>query len=273
VAFPAVDRALDALSDFIDGESFSFDVDSPPAGVEDAPVGMYDVGQIVRQYSLEWLGNAPNHATPREMMELLLTLDELTAQLEDAAEKKLSPESTAVRTAKLGTMAAALPGIGAGLWMLQDKDRRDNERSIEAMKTDLKRWRIRLDEYIRLTRAASEATPEDRNSILWEVTAPLFLGWVGGRTGSEVPLPEGGYPEGFNTELNHVADLATPWTVANGIGVWLDWKQRRKELLKKDIVDGAKDIVPPAATNPLVYLAAGLAVGGVGALILRSKLK
>ncbi len=277
MAFPLIDRALDALSDVFDGAAVSFDVDQPPPRTEDAPVGLYDVGQVVRQYTREWLGVAPNLVTPANLLSLLLTLDELTAQLEMHVAKH-GPEHVASRTAKLGVMTASLPGLGAGLWMLQDQARRENERTLASVERDLQRWRIRLDDYIEHVEMAPNS--QDRRAVLWEVTAPLFLGWFGGETGVEVPLPPGGVPETFDTEARHVADLSTPFRLANELGVWLEWDGRTKRLLVEDIeeetrkvIETAKDAAPEVPSSPLPYLLGGVAIGGVGIALLRRALK
>ena len=283
MALPIIDRALDAFGDIFNGAAFSLDLEQPPHRTEEAAVGLYDVGQVVRQYSREWLGVTPNLVSPANLLSLLLTLDELTAQLE-AHVANLAPTSTTGRLAALGVMGAAVPGLGPGLWMLQDQSRRDNARALEAVVLDLERWRVRLDAYLRHVEAVAD--PTDRRLTLWEVTAPLFLGWFGGETGSEVELPTGGFPPGFDPEARHVADLSTPFQIANELGVWLEWDHRMGRLLAQDVEDGVKDVVDaatdlaggvagavPTRTSPLPYLLAGAVAGGVGLLVLRSKMK
>lgn len=276
MALALLDRALDEFHDFVDGALIALDLDQPPARTEEAPVGLYNVGQIVSQYTHEWLGVAPNYATPANLLSLLLTLDELTAQLEEQVEKN-EPQGPVTRSALLGVMGVALPGIGPGLWMAYDRAQRDEARSLEGVALELKRWRIRLDEYIRHTEAAPD--PDDRWWTLWEVTAPLFLGWYGGRTGDEIPLPQGSVPPTFDTKVQHIADLSTPFQLANELGVWLDWRARTKRLLWQDIKDEAKDLAQKAkdvvevATSPLPYLVAGTVLGGLATALVRRKLK
>lgn len=276
MALAIIDRALDAFHDFVDGAGVSLDLDQPPARTEDAPVGLYNVGQIVSQYTHEWLGVAPNHATPGNLLSLLLTLDELTAQLEAHVEKN-GRQGPIARTVLLGTMGVALPGLGPGLWMVYDRAQSDEARSLDGVELDLKRWRLRLDEYIRHTEAAPD--PNDRMWTLWEVTAPLFLGWYGGPTGDEIALPQGSVPPTFDTKVQHLADLGTPYQLANQLGVWMEWSSRTKRLLWQDIKDEAKDLAKKAkdvvevATSPIPYLVAGTVLGSVATALIRRKLK
>jgi len=242
MAEPRVQRGLDWLSDFGDfisdaGGALPFDISVPPRR-ESIPPGMYDVGTIVRGYQLEWLGVAPNHATPLELHELLLTLDKLTQQLEASISDHA--EASAERVAKLGLMNTALPGVGTALWIVTDKARRDEQRSLQQVEVDLKRWRTRLDDYTAKVEAVMPKREQDRRAVLWGVTAPLLLGWYGGPSGVEIPVV--GQPETFDPARKepHLIDLGTPYRIANQLGVWLDWNRRRPEMFKKDIADGAK---------------------------------
>lgn len=272
MAIPTIERSIDELYDFLEGMSIPLDYDSPPAKTEDAPRGLYNVGQIVRQYIHRWLGTAPNIATPANLLELLYTLDELTLQIEAQMEAS-APTSAGVRAASLGVMATALPGLGAGLWMAFDKAERDSQRSLDAVRVDLRRWRNRLDAYIDHVEKAPD--PTDRRYTLWEVTNPLFLGWYGGPTGTEIELPSSSFPATFDPAVQHIADLSTPFQIANELGVWLEWDARKKRLLVQDIKDEAEkvaDAVTDTATSGLTYLIAGLAVGGIGGAMLGKKL-
>ncbi|MGH1343782.1 MAG: hypothetical protein ACRBN8_19655 [Nannocystales bacterium] len=254
MAEPLVQRGLDWLSDFGDfisdaGDALPFDTSVPPRR-EEVPPGMYDVGTIVRGYQLEWLGEAPNHATPLELHELLLTLDKLTRQLEASISDHA--ETSVERVVKLGLM-------GAGLWIVTDKARRGEQRSLQQVETDLKRWRARLDDYIAKVEAVMPEREQDRRSVLWGVTAPLFLGWYGGPSGVEIPVV--GQSETFDParKAPHLIDLGTPYRIANQLGVWLDWNRRRPELLKEDLKNDSKDLGLAFGLGLL-----GLGVGAAG---------
>lgn len=259
MAEPLVQRGLDWLSDFGDfisdaGSALPFDLSSPPRQEEAVP-GMYDVGTVVRAYVLQWVGSAPNHATPLELHELLQTLDKLTQQLEASIDDH--EETAAERVAKLGLMSTALGGLGSTLWIVTDKARRDEQRTLQQVTADLTRWRTRLDDYMAKVEAVMPQREQERESVLWEVTAPLFLGWYGGPTGTEFPVV--GQPEGFDpTRDRNLADVGTPYRLANQLGVWLDWNRRRGELLKKDLGDGAKK------AGAGIGLAVGVGLVGVG---------
>lgn len=286
MALALLDRASDAFADFLEGAAVKFDIDSPPAGTEAVSKGLYDVGEIVRQKTLEWLGAEPNLATPANLLLLLEELDELTKQLE-AHVAEHGPQSVVTRAGTLSLIVPTGP-FGVALWMAEDKARREHRRALEALLADLRRFRVRLDRYFAYVEAASD--PSDRAAVLWEVTAPLFLGWFGGESGFEVELPEDGVPESFNTGAQHLADLGEPFRIANAFGVWLEWKQRTPELLTEDAgeeaskvakraADAAMGILPngpglptPPSASPWGYVlvgAAGLAVGGVGVALWR----
>lgn len=288
MALALLDRASDAFANLLEGAAASFDLDQPPAGVEDIPKGLYDVGEIVRQKTLEWLGTAPNLVTPANLALLLEELDDLTTQVE-AHVAEHGPQTVVTRAGTL-SLLAPVGGGGIAWWLIEDKVRREHERALEAVLRDLKRFRIRLDRY--KADVAAVADPSDRAAVLWEVTNPLFFGWFGGETGVEVELPPGGVPEGFNTADRHPPDLAEPFRIANALGVWLEWRQRTPALLVEDTKDEAKRVadavvstvpvppglpVPPSPpANPWSYVlagAAGLAVGGVGMALLWSRSK
>lgn len=286
MALALLDRASDAFADFLEGAAAKFDVDSPPAGTESVPRGLYDVGEIVRQKTLEWLGTEPNLATPANLLLLLEELDELTTQLE-AHVAEHGPQSIVTRAGTLSLIVPTGP-LGIAFWMAEDKARREHLRALEALLADLRRFRVRLDRYFAYVEAAPD--PSDRAEVLWEVTAPLFLGWFGGESGSEIELPEEGVPENFNTQAEHLADLGEPFRIANAFGVWLEWKKRTPELLTEDAGEEASKVakaageaalgilpnVPgrpaPPAASPWGYVligAAGLAMGGVGVALWR----
>lgn len=255
MAEPAIQRGLDWLSDFGDFVSDAGGALPWPFNlvddtrVEPEQAGLYDVGEIVKGYQHNWLGVAPNHATPLELHELLLTLDDVTGQLETSIDGHT--ESSAGRAAKLGLM-------GAGLWIAFDKAARDEQRSLQAVKLDLARWRERLDSYTAYVEAAIPAKEQDRRAVLWEVTAPLFLGWYGGPTGTEIPIV--GQPDGFDPTIQHTADIGSPFRIANELGVWISWSKERRRLLKKDLGDAAK-----RTGKGLGKLLGGVAIGlGIG---------
>lgn len=148
----------------------------------------------------------------------------------------------------------------------------------DALNTDVLRWRARLNAY----KAANAAAPlADRKAILWTVTAPLLLGFHGGPTGTEIPLTPGGYPAGFSTTAEHGADVGTPYSLANQMGVSEAWDKRRLELLLEDLESEARKgggyletyarsywpiiVGGVAATGVVGYLAyrAGKKTGGV----------
>jgi len=285
MALALLDRASDAFADFLEGAAVAFDIESPPAGTEEVPKGLYDVGEIVKQKTLEYLGTAPNLATPANLLLLLEELDELTQQLEKHVAEH-GPQSVVTRAGTLALITPATGLFGAALWLVEDKARREHQRALEALLTDLKRFRVRLDRYFAYVAAAPD--PSDRHAVLWEVINPLFLGWFGGETGTEIDLPAGGVPEHFNTAARHLPDLSEPFRVANALGVWLEWKRRTPELLVEDVADEAEKVadaavsilprpphLPGPPSSPLPYVlvgVAGLVVGGLGVAFVRSKI-
>lgn len=82
----------------------------------------------------------------------------------------------------------------------------------------------------------------DRDAVLWEVTAPLFLGYYGGRTGTEVPLVEGGFPPAFDPTAQHGPDLATPFSLANQLAVYEEFEQDNWDRLLDDLREGAANV-------------------------------
>ena len=100
---------------------------------------------------------------------------------------------------------------------------------------DLERWRTRLDEYEMLVNLVPPEGDGNRELVLWDVTAPLFVGWYGGPTGDEVPLTPGGFPPGFNTDFRHPPDIGTPYMLANQYGIEAAWEKTRKEKLYKEL--------------------------------------
>ena len=205
-------------------------VESPCAAIEEVP-GPYNVGEIVRDYTHAWLGVEPNYATPADILDLLLFLDDMTEALALAA--------------------------GNISWM--DPDSQDQ------LKIDLERWQNRLNEYLLETAAVPIEQSGDRRAILWTVTAPLFLGWYGGPTGTEIVLPASDFPPGFNPELKHPPDLATPYQIANELNVFFDWEQERRRRLVKDVTK------PFTAGTKAAFPIGAVAVGAAAIYLLTRK--
>lgn len=178
------------------------------------PKHRYDTGAIIKYYQGAITKVSPNLAYPKTWVIVLGELNEITEELEKEDILRRTP------AAGPGSVVVGVP-----------KDQ---------LTVDLERWRARLDHYMLITHSAKDEY--DRQATLWEVTAPLLLGWVGGPTGTELSLPVGGYVEGFNTKAQHGADIATPYDIANRLGVWKDWQRQRVDLLASDMAQAAKDI-------------------------------
>lgn len=145
---------------------------------------------------------------------------------------------------------------------LEDLTRRLEERDegiSPQVSQDLTRWRARLDGYHEAL--AKAPSLDDRQAILWTVTAPLLLGWYGGPTGTEVELTPGGFPPGFNTDHEHTADLATPFSLANQMGVAEEWDRRRLDLLGQDLKEAA--LKRPLGVHWGWWVAGGVGVVGL----------
>jgi hypothetical protein len=176
---------------------------------------MYDVGEITRELQSRFAlfaDRAPdaepktNKATPENVAVLLVSLRELTAEL---AERR--------RVVQVQTIAD-------DLW-----------------DADFAKWRGRLFVY---TEHVAAAAPGDRQAILWDVTAPLLLGFFGGEGGK---LPQ------------QPIDAITPFTLANQLDVGDDWRERQLELLLEDLEQGAKDVV--GGTSDIVKVGVAVVVG------------
>lgn len=222
----------------------------------------YSVGNVVRDLSQQYLGEAPNKATPQNLVTLLEELDALTDQVRrDGQEEWEKP----------------LYGF------LGD------DSNVQRFKRDLARWRMRLDYYLDRARTAEAANPTDRKAILWTVTAPLFLGFYGGPTGTEIYLPghdsephtvsgwgdvTSGFPPGFDPRIKHVADLATPFSLANQIKTYNEHQIKIVGQLVDDIIANAKEIGKTIVfpdRNP--YLKYGLiGLGAIAGLYIFTKL-
>ena len=178
---------------------------------------VYDVGGIVRDYTVTFLHPTPNLATPINLAMLLEQLQALTDKLEQADEERR----------RVPGLLNVIPCVF------------ENGQAIDALCLDLVRWRRRLDEYYMHAASIPAEQGHDRNAVLWEVTAPLFLGYFGGPTGTEVPLVEGGFPKGFDPTAAHGPDLATPFSLANQLAVYEDFERENWDRLLQDLRDGA----------------------------------
>lgn len=157
----------------------------------------YNVGDAVA----DWLGfffppNQPNLCYPIIWLEALDILLELTAQLEGANTARGAPEDQLTR--------------------------------------DLRRWSVRVTEYSMVTAAVPIEQQYDREPVLWDVTAPLLLGWYGGPDGTNV-LPPGGFFAGFDAKLQHPPDIATPYSLANQLKVGRDFEEWAARQIRRDM--------------------------------------
>jgi hypothetical protein len=221
----------------LEGDGFQIIDDPATHETEPYAVGRYDVAQIVRGYQQAWAGKAPNHLTPIDMLDLLLFLDDFTRVLEqdDLARRMRSDGPRSCESLEFDFPQYAAPC------------------------RDLARWRRRLDEYLMFTSAVPVEQQSDREAILWNVTAPLFVGWYGGETGVEIPLDPQAFPPGFNPAFRHPADIATPYSLANQFGIYVAWEDERKRRLVKDLTDP----LIPSPTNIWLAVAVGaLLLGG-----------
>ena len=177
----------------------------------------YDVGRMVRDYTVTFLHPTPNLATPINLAVLLEQLQGLTDAIEKEERKR-----------------RIVPGSGVVVPCIMS-----DGRALDALCLDLTRWRRRLDEYYMHAASIPAEQSHDRNAVLWEVTAPLFLGYFGDPTGTEVPLIEGGFPKGFDPTAAHGPDLATPFSLANQLAVYQDFERENWDRLLQDLRDGA----------------------------------
>jgi hypothetical protein len=98
--------------------------------------------------------------------------------------------------------------------------------AILAWDNDMAQWRARLAMYKGIV-AAAHATPEDRQAILWGVTAPLLLGFYGGHD-SKLPLQP--------------LDAVTPFSLANQLAVDAAWRTERERRFWEDVKKAALDV-------------------------------
>lgn len=162
----------------------------------------YDIGKMTRElqdkfrlfkreHRADLPADAKNLAAPKDVLVLLNSLATRTAEIK----------------AKRDTLSNWIPDSGILEW-----DR------------DLEQWSERLAAYQAATMAAA---PDDRAAILWDVTAPLLVGFYGG---AEAKLPQ------------QPIDAMTPFSLANQLEVDEKWRDERWEMLKKDLADGLKRV-------------------------------
>ena len=177
----------------------------------------YDIGALTRRFQQRFrlfsasplAQTTANDATPAKLATFLDELARLTADVVVAR----------------ASMSDWTPDAGIFQW-----------------DTDLLRWRGRLEAYRDAVRAAA---PDDRQAVLWSVTAPLLLGYFGGEASK---LPQ------------QPIDAITPFTLANQLAVDDAWREERLQLFKDELV-------APVALGGGLAIAVGVAV--LVALLLR----
>jgi hypothetical protein len=242
MAIVDIERTWEFWKSGLSGEAF--EIYNPPGEYEEVKGEKYNIGEIVRHYQHAWAGKAPNHFTPIDMLDLLFWLDEFTTVLEEQDLKRRMPLVGPQTPVSCEDMEITAEGYGS-------------------ICRDLRRWRLRLDEYMQFTAAVPVEQQSDRSVILWEVTAPLFVGWYGGPTGTEIPLDPDAFPPGFDPLVRHPADIASPYMIANGLGIWVAWQDERRKRLVADLTDPFK----PSGTDWALIAAAGALVLGGYALL------
>ncbi len=207
---------------------------------------VYNVGQVVREYRETYIDPEPNLATAANMVALLEDLESLTYDLGG------------------GSVLSKLNPYG---WIdcvnLPDDD-------AQRLCRDVQRWHNRLQYYLERARSAAAANPDDRSAAFWTVTAPLFMGFFGGRTGREFPLPGmgresrgivGGFWPGFDPTVKQPPDLMMPFTLANQAGVALNHKIHIIGQLLDDITPPSpQEIITGGDPDPWKFALIGLGV-------------
>ncbi len=215
---PWVKQTVGAWKNFLMGEGLTY---SPLPTREPIKGQKYDVGStVVPQYSKAWIGAVPNFVTPIHFLDLMNFLNDFTEQLEAEQQKAFRKHNVT----QCEELEAVAPGEGS-------------------LCRDLQRWRVRLNEYSMAVGSVPESDQYDRTKTLWNVTAPIFLGWYGGKTGTEIPLVEGGYPPGFDTALRHPPDIGTPYSLANQFGIAQAWSKERKDRILGELLDPGKGVI------------------------------
>lgn len=197
---------------------------------------LYDVGAITRQLQdrfrifkktaythedIEPLGEpGQNRVTPKNVSKLLDALTRITSELR----------------AKRSELSGWAPDIAIQQW-----------------DADMAAWEERLAAY----RAAVAVAPtEDRQSILWDVTAPLLVGYYGGEDSTEPQQP---------------IDAITPFSLANQLAVDMTWREERERLFWADLKEAALDVakVGLGLAGLVAFAVAGFLLAGI--IISRSK--
>lgn len=205
-----------------------------------------------------------NEATPLELTKLLVELDELTDQLIESDRKRW-----VLKECKLPPISPIpCPQLMSDRYMRGElRDQTTDE---------LNRWRARLDYYLAL---ANEADPLNREAVLYEVTAPVLLGWHFADTIPEDVLWDG-YPDsvfrdgepGPWFELQHVPDAMTPIILADVLGEDLEF-ERDNDLTKSIEAAAANwagdiaDVLGNMAKGAESFAKDAALVAGVGALV------
>lgn len=164
---------------------------------------MYDVGEITAEIQARFglfcpTGTPPptcarqtNKATPANLLILLRELEDVTETISD----EVNPQDIVDPTARLQYMFS------------------------------MAQWRARLAEYIGLV---EDADPNDREAVLWDVTAPLLLGFYGG--------------EG-STDPQRIPDATTPFILANQDEVSDAFRDELWDAFVSDLRAQIRDVV------------------------------
>lgn len=180
----------------------------------------YDVGKITKDIQQRFRLFSPPGTPHKEVEELM-----------ESEKNKATPGNIRILLAALSKVTTATMAARTEWGLITDA-------GVDSWDHDLDKWRTRLADY----QALAEAAPlGDREAILWDVTAPLLLGFYGG--------PESKLPQ-------QTLDAATPFILANGIDVAEEWREERWRLFVQDIKDNAKDL----AIN--IGWIAAVAIGG-----------
>lgn len=196
----------------------------------------HDVGAIVRELSRTYIGtvggDGKNLATPKNLLSLTDELNRLTLAIEQ-----------------------------------RDKDRRTTlgiEAGCDQLCMDVKRWRARLSGY---QLAAANALPTGDRKLVADAWSALLLGWYPDDPAKlkalfpvDGPDGVGPLPPGFNPNLQHGADIATPFSVGNQLGVS---EQFEAKLWQEFIADLKERATTAAGSGGAVLKLAAVGAGAV----------